>query len=113
MRTRSQIEPIRDSHGRFKKWPGGRDIKDYPAKWRNWTQHGTRVHIGMEFKKQHNRRPRIGDIVRNKTKNGRYHKSAYWYVYTRYGWSVTASRSKPSTATIKRICANARPTRRR
>lgn len=103
----------RDSKGRFVEWEGGRHISTYSKKWQNNNEHGNRTHIGQVWAKQHSRRPRVGDIVRTKTKSGRYHKGAPWYVRTRYGWRDTGSANRPNPATIKRICARARPTRRK
>jgi len=113
MPRNSNVEPVRDSNGRFKLWPGGRSIKDYSPKWQNNNQHGISIHIGQVFSRQHNRRPKVGDVVRTKNKDGTYHRGALWYVRTRYGWRVTTSTTHPSAATIRRICDRARPTRRK
>ena len=97
--------------GRIIRWKGGHTLATYSKK-RN-SKHGTRVHIGRQWSAQHSRRPRVGDVVRTKNKDGTYNRQAVWYVYTRYGWRDSGSHSKPSASTIKAICSRARPSRSR
>ena len=104
---------VRDSKGRFAYWKGGRTIGQYSTRWRQNNAHGIRTHIGQEFRRQHGRPAVIGDAVRTKRKDGRYHKGAEWYVKTPHGWRNTGKLRKPTPAEIKRICAKARPSRSR
>jgi len=93
--------------GTFKEWPGGKR-KSQLKKKRN-TAHGIRTHIGKEFIRQHGRRAKVGECVRTKTKSGRYHKQADWYVRTPHGWRDTGSQRKPGPSEIRRLCQRARP----
>ncbi len=109
---------VRDKAGRFLRWlPGdgkkAKHIKNYSPKWQNNNAHGIRVHIGMEFSRQHGRRARVGDVVRKKRKGGKYHKQAAWYVRTRYGWRDSGSTRRPTAAEVRGICQRARPSKRR
>ncbi|RKY11461.1 MAG: hypothetical protein DRP65_04160 [Planctomycetota bacterium] len=97
---------VRDSKGRFKKWRGGRTKAELKKK-RNSFQ-GIAVHIGKEYRRQRGRPAKVGAIVRTKRKDGGYHKGAMWYVKTKYGWRKTGSTTRPSKATINRICKRAR-----
>jgi len=104
---------IRDPKGRFKEWLGGKSIITFSKKWRNNNAHGIYVHIGREFVRQYGRRAVVGDIVRKKRKDGRYHKGADWYVRTPYGWRDTGSARRPSKKRIAELCKQARRKRPR
>jgi len=104
---------IRDKKGRFKLWRGGKTKADVTTKRLNYRAQGIRVHIGKQFADQHGRRPKIGDTVRTKTSSGAYHAGAEWYVYTRFGWRNANTKGTLTSARIKQICDNARPSRSR
>jgi len=101
----------RRADGTFGPWAGGK-TKAQLAKKQN-TAHGIRCHVAAQWRRQYNRRPRIGDAIRTKTKDGSYHKQAAWYVYTRYGWRDSGNPTRPSAKRIKQICDRARPSRPR
>ena len=102
---------IRNPDGTIKEWKGGKTKAQLKKKKQNF--HGIAIHIGKEFRKQHRRSPKVGDIVRTKKLDGRFHKGAFWYIRTKNGWrrSPTGTR-KPTRAQIKRVNANSREGRR-
>jgi hypothetical protein len=99
---------VRDSKGRFKRWKGGKTKADYTQTQLSYRAHGIRVHIGKEFKRQHGRTAREGDVVRTKNKDGSYNKGAEWYVYTSHGWRNSNSHKRPTQKQVDTICSNAR-----
>ena len=96
----------RRKDGTFGPWKGGIKKGKYTS------FHGTMVHIGKEFKRQHGWPARVGNIVRTKTKTGSYNKNAVWYLMTKYGWrrAGTGSR-KPNRADIQKRLKSAKPGR--
>lgn len=102
---------IRGPDGKFRDWIGGYELEDLEDKEQNY--HGIQTHIGIQFKNQTGRKAKIGDITRDKNKDGSYHKGASWYIKTRHGWrkSPTGTR-KPSRKVINRVNRNAREGRR-
>ena len=66
------------------------------------TFHGIATHIGKELKRQHVRTANTGEAVRTKTKDGTYHKQAFWYIRTRFGWKKHGP-NKPSQSYLKRV----------
>ena len=102
----------RRADGTFRAWPGGRRLSDLPRGTREQSQHGIGVHIGQMFRREHGRAARVGDVHRTKTRSGRYHRQAMWYIKTRHGWrrSPTEFR-RPTPAEIRRVCAKSRPGR--
>jgi len=102
---------VRNPDGTFKEWKGGRDIDDLPDKDRS-NAHGVATHLGKEYKRQHGRTAKTGDIVRTKTKDGTYHKQASYYIRTPHGWRESPTEKKrPTKKTIDRVCSTARPGR--
>ena len=99
---------IRDPKtGKFKKWMGGKTKREL-AKKEN-TFHGIQTHIGKEFKRQHGRIAKPGEIVRTKTKSGRYHQGAYWYIRTEKGWRRSPTDTKkPGARIIKMVMEQSR-----
>ena len=97
----------RRKDGTFGPWKGGRDLKDLKKKENNF--HGIATHIGIQFRKQHGRRARTGDLVRTRTKDGSYHKGASWYIKTPHGWrkSPTGTR-KPTRSQVRKIMKRSR-----
>ena len=100
----------RDKRGRFVEWKGGYTKRQLTKKRNSF--HGNAVHIGLEFKRQHGRTARTGEIVRTKTKAGRYHRTAVWYVKTPMGWRETGSKRRPTPARIQALCKKARTGKR-
>lgn len=103
-----QRAAIRRPDGSFKEWKGGKDKDDLKVKTREY--HGMKVHIGKEFKRQHGRKAKRFDIVRNKNKDGTYHDSTSWYVKTRHGWRE-AGQERPSKEEILEIDRRSRKSR--
>ena len=95
----------RRADGTFKKWTGGYKKSDLAKQQNNF--HGIAIHIGKEYVRQHGRAAKVGAIVRKKKANGTYHRGAFWYVRTKYGWRKSGP-SKPTRARIRRICRTAR-----
>ncbi len=97
----------RRADGTFKSWKGGKS-KGQLKKKKNTFQ-GIATHIGLEYKRQHGRVAKVGDIVRTRKLDGSFHKGAFYYIKTRNGWrkSPTATR-KPTKAQIRRVDKNSR-----
>jgi len=92
---------VRNSDGTFRKWIGGKTKSQLHKQENNYQ--GIAIHIGKEFKRQHGRPAKVGEMVRFKIKSGAYHKQAFWYIRTENGWrkSVTETR-KPTVAEIRK-----------
>lgn len=100
----------RRKNGTFGPWKGGKK-KSQLKKKRNSFQ-GISIHLGKEFKRQHGRTMKPGDIVRTKKKDGTYHKQAEWYVKTPHGMRKSRTQFKrPTKAQIKNVIKNSRPGR--
>lgn len=93
--------------GTFRAWPGGARKADL-AKKEN-TFHGIAAHLTQAFTAEHGRPPKVGDLHRTKTRDGRYHKQAWWYVRTVHGWrkSPTGTR-KPTPVEVRRVMYSSR-----
>ena len=91
---------IRGADGKFKEWTGGKTKAQLKKK--ENTFQGIAIHIGKEFKKQYGRVAKVGDCVRFKTKDGSYHKQAFWYIRTKFGWRKHGP-NKPSKAYLKKV----------
>jgi len=65
----------RRANGTFGPWKGGK-TKSQLKKKENTFQ-GIAIHIGKEFKKQHGRKAKVGEVVRTKRQDGEYHKGSY------------------------------------
>ena len=88
--------------GTFGPWKGGQ--RKGQLKKKANTFHGIAVHIGKEFKRQHGRPAKVGDIVRFKRSDGTYHKQAEWYVKTKFGWRKSRTGQKrPGAGQIRKI----------
>lgn len=96
----------RRKDGTFGPWKGGKTLAELPKKENNF--HGIAVHIGKEYARQHGRPAKVGEAVRFKTKTGKYHEQAFWYVRTPHGWRRATHTTKPTAAQIRAICANSR-----
>lgn len=98
--------------GSFRAWPGGQTKAELPKKENNF--HGIAVHLSHAYAAQNNgRTPRVGDIHRTKKKDGTYHREAFWYIKTRYGWRKSPTETRrPSAAVVRRVLYTARPGRR-
>lgn len=101
---------VRRSDGTFKKWLGGLTKGQLKKKENNF--HGIQTHIGIEFRRQHGRKAKVGDCVRFKRKDGGYHEQAFWYVRTPHGWRKATHKTKPSAATIQAIIKRSRKGRK-
>lgn len=100
---------VRGKDGKFRNWIGGYRKQDLKKQVNNFQ--GIATHIGKEFVRQTGRVAKIGDIVRKKKSDGTYHKGAYWYVRTRFGWR-RAGMKRPTAAEIKEILKKARKGRK-
>lgn len=100
----------RRADGTFLPWPGGRSLRTIRAQRQSFQ--GIAAHIGAGFRAQHGRPARTGDLFRWRKADGTYHRQAFWYIKTPRGWrrSPTGTR-KPSAATVRLVCANAKPGR--
>jgi len=98
---------IRRANGTFKKWIGGYTLSQMKKQENNFQ--GIAIHIGKEYKRQHGKNAKTGQIVRTKKRDGSYHKGASWYIKTPKGWrkSPTATK-KPDRRTINKVIRNAR-----
>ena len=97
---------VRNPDGTFKEWRGGQRKQDMKKQKNNF--HGIQTHIGKEFKRQHGRTAKVGDIVRTKKADGTHHKGAMWYIRTPHGWRKSGQYAKPSKAKIKEIIKKSR-----
>ncbi len=101
----------RRKDGTFKSWKGGKTKAQLKKKKQNF--HGIAVHIGKEFRRQNRRTAKVGDIVRTKKLDGRFHRGAFWYIRTRNGWRKSPSQTrKPTKAMIKKVNTSSRKGRR-
>jgi len=92
----------RNKNGSIRNFKGGE----------NTTWHRHLIKIGLEFKKQFGRSPKVGDVVRRKTKSGRYNKGSTWQIRTRYGWRKSKTyKTRPSINQIKSQLRSSRPGR--
>jgi len=97
----------RRANGTFGPWKGG--LKKSQLKKKKNRFHGIAIHLGKEFKKQHRRLARIGDIVRFKKSDGTYHKQAEWYVKTKFGWrKARTGQARPSENQIITVLKTSR-----
>ena len=100
----------RRADGTFGPWTGGKTKRQ--LKKPRQSQQGISIHIAAQFKKQRGRRAKVGDIVRTKRLDGKYHKGAYWYIKTHNGWRVSPTHTmKPSKAQIRKVDAASKPGR--
>lgn len=100
----------RRADGTFRAWPGGYTKTNMPHA--RGGQQGISVHIAAEFRKDHGRAPKVGDIHRTRTSTGAFHRAAYWYVLTPHGWRRAASETRrPTPAEIKAIVNHSQPGR--
>ena len=76
--TRSRKAKVtRNKNGSFRSWKGGE---------RKQSHNGAMGRVGKEFRRQHKRPAKVGDVVRNKNKDGSFNKGSPWYVRTIFGW---------------------------
>lgn len=68
---------VRGKDGKIRSWKGGKKGESH---------NGAMTRIGREWKRQHKRKAKVGDVVRDKNKDGSYNKGSPWYVKTLFGW---------------------------
>jgi hypothetical protein len=101
----------RRADGTFAEWQGGRRLADLPKKANDFQ--GIAVHIGAQYRKEHGRAARTGDVHRTRKSDGTYHEQAMWYVRTPHGWRKSPTGTvKPSAKVIRAVIAGARPGRK-
>ena len=100
---------VRRADGTFKVWTGGKKLSELKKTQNNF--HGTRVHVGLWFKKWTGRSPKVGDTFRMRLQDGRPHPGAAWYVYTPHGWRDSGQTTRPSARRIADMCLASRPSR--
>ena len=97
----------RRADGTFGPWKGG--LKKSQLKKKENTFQGIAVHIGKEFKKQHNKIAKVGNVVRFKKLDGTYHLQAEWYIKTKFGWRKTRTgQRKPNDYEAKQVLKTSR-----